>query len=131
MQEIPPSSAPAAMQREEDEGVLLPSLTMSQDTIASTRGSFVPITPAASRSSRKRTYEEEIEEDLDAYFDDDEWEEPEAVTTNDMRAVRPMARMKASLQKAVTDGGVSVVRGDDFDEAAFLVPPDGMDTDDS
>lgn len=120
------------MQTEDDERDILPSLTVSQDSILSAQGSFMSTRPAALGASRKRTYEEEIEEDLDAYFDD-EWEGAGVVATDDVRAVRPMARMKQSLQKAATDGlaSVNVVRADDFDEAAFLVPPEGMDMDGS
>lgn len=128
-QEMPPSSAPAVMQADEEDEDVLPGLTTSQSTIPSTQGNFVSTTSSASGSSRKRTHEEEIEDDLDAYFDVDVATEPAAASMPG--GVRPMARMKPSLRKAGTDGMVRVVREDDFDEAAFLVPPDGMDMDEA
>lgn len=127
--EVPPSSAPAAMQteteEESDSDNLPPGMTMSQTTLSSTQGSFMSSASAPFGASRKRSYDEEVEDDLDAYFDDmDATEQAEQPKYS-----RPMARIKSALRKAATDGMVGVVGGDDFEEAAFLAPPVGMDLD--
>lgn len=129
-QEIPPSSAPAAMQTDVDEDEALPRLTMSQTTVPSTQGSFASTTSATIAPNRKRTFEEEIEDELDGYFDEEEVvEDDESDTIITPRFVRPKAVMKGSSRKAVTNSLVHQLVGDDFDEAPFL-EPDGMDVDD-
>ena len=126
-QELPPSSAPAAMQTAEEDEDDLPGLTMSQSTVPSSQGSFASPAPAISGASRKRTYEDEIEEEMDAFFDDPEI--VESVTPNMPRTARPMAKAKAPLRKVATVGVPGVVGVDDFDDAAFLVPRDSMGMD--
>ena len=71
--------------------------------------------------SNKRSYEEDIEEDLDAYFDEVEAEEHMVPVQG-----RRIARLKNSPQKQF-NGGVGVytsaggIKGD-FEEAPFLAP---------
>ncbi|KAK5166629.1 uncharacterized protein LTR77_008173 [Saxophila tyrrhenica] len=103
-QELPTSSAPAAMQTD-DEG--LPGLMGSQTA-----------------PSRKRGYEEEAEEEMDAFFD--EVEVAEAMEQQALPAGRPMANLKGTA----SGGAVRIVGGDDFEEAGFLAPLDGMEVDD-
>lgn len=76
--------------------------------------------------SNKRSYEEDIEQDLDAYFDEVEAEEQMTPVEG-----RRIARLKNSPQKQA-NGGVDVyissevaVAGD-FEDAPFLAP---METD--
>jgi hypothetical protein len=105
----------------------VPSLTMSQSTLPSTQGSFVSSTSAQS-GSRKRTYEEETEEEIDAFFDEVEVQNAaEAVEQQMVRDDRPIARMKGKSNlpdKGRSAGAVRVVGEDDFEEAAFLAPMD-------
>ena len=75
---------------------------------------------AAPDLSNKRSYEEDIEEDLDAYFDEVEAEEQVAPVEG-----RRIARLKNSPRKQI-NGSVDVytspgVEGD-FEEAPFLAP---------
>ena len=116
----PSSSAPADL-GDEDE---MPDLTMSQYTLPSTQGSFGANEKAFRSNRRKRTYEEEVEDDLDAFFDD------LGDGAGELRVERPIARMKVQGRK----GGDAVVqaapaRGFDFEDAVFLVPQEGMDVD--
>ena len=119
-QENPASSAPAAMETdEEDQMEDVPELTMSQSTLPSTQESLMSV---QSTMGRKRSYEEEIEGEMDAYFD-----EVGSSGSNGLQVPqfdRPMARMRKSPRIAAT-------HADDFDEAAFLTPPDGMDMDET
>jgi len=77
---------------------------------------------AVSEMSNKRSYEEDIEEDLDAYFDEVEAEEQMAAVEG-----RRIARLKNSPQKQA-NGGVDVYSSSggavagDFEEAPFLAP---------
>lgn len=76
---------------------------------------------AAPELSNKRSYEEDIEEDLDAYFDEVEAEEQMAPVEG-----RSIARLKNSPHKQ-TIGGVGVYNSNcgidgDFEEAPFLAP---------
>lgn len=132
VQEIPSSSAPAELEMEgEEDEEDVPELMQSQRTFTSTQGSFVSSMGAgdAAGASRKRTYEDEVEEGMDAYFD--EIEADEALETHRHALDRPMARMKGSGAKGsvriVANDGFS--RVDDFEEAPFLTPPDRMDID--
>lgn len=77
---------------------------------------------AAPGLSNKRSYDEDIEEDLDAYFDEVEAEEQMAPVHG-----RQIARLKNSPRKqanvgvdASTSSGVEVAG--DFEEAPFLAP---------
>lgn len=117
-QEVPSSYAPATMGGTDD----LPGLNVSQSTLSSTSGSFAINETARAANNRKRTYEEEVEEDLDAYFDDIDAEPAGAPTQ------RPIAKMKQQSRNGGQDAGVrrSV---NDFEDAVFLAPQDGMDVD--
>lgn len=128
-QELPPSSAPAAMQADDDSEDDAPHLTTSQSTIPSTQGSFTSSTTAISSASRKRAYEDEIEDDLDAYFDAQDFDDFESSTHTTMLPVRPIARLKWTAERASGAETVRVTRDDDFNDAAFLVQPESMDMD--
>ena len=120
--QVVPSSAPAVMQREEVylAGELeVPGLTMSQSTPSSTQESFGSSGSAPS-GNRKRTYEDETEVEIDAYFD--ELEADEAVEQQMVRDDRPIASMKGKSDKGRPTGAVRVVGEDDFEDAAFLAP---------
>ena len=101
----------------------VPDPSFSQSTFASTQDSFT--SPHVTGSgSRKRTYEEEAEEEMDAFFGEVEAEE----AMQQLR--RPIARMKERSGKAKVElgGSVRIVGEDDFGEAGFLAPMevDGM-----
>ena len=53
----------------------------------------------------------------------------ETIETYDRQVERPMARLKSSSRKPAALGMVRVVGEDDFAEASFLIPSDGMDMD--
>ena len=95
----------------------VPDPSFSQSTFASTQDSFT--SPHVTGSgSRKRTYEEEAEEEMDAFFGEVEPEEA-------MRQLhRPVARTRGRSGKAKVElgGPVRVVGVDDFGEAEFLAP---------
>lgn len=119
----PPSSAPPAFPTgDEAPGSSMPGLSMSQTTLPSTQSSA---TSPAPKTTKKRSYDEEIEDDLDAYFDEVEAEEQRTPV-----AARRIAKLKNSPRKQIVapadefafTGGVE----GDFEEAAFLVP---METD--
>jgi hypothetical protein len=116
-QEVPPSSAPAVMMRNESE-MDVPGLSFSQSTFVSTQENFT----STGSGSRKRSYEEEAEEEMDAFFDEVEAEEGfEELTSRDER---PIARMKGRSAKAKVEvgGPVRVFGENDFEEADFLAP---------
>jgi hypothetical protein len=104
-----------------EDGMEVPGLSMSQDTLLSMQGSF-----ASSRTgegvSRKRTYEEETEDEIDAFFNDIEAEEVEERQM--VQGERRIARMKRTSDKPRMGGPVRIVGEDDFEEAAFLAPMD-------
>ncbi|TKA63902.1 hypothetical protein B0A55_10943 [Friedmanniomyces simplex] len=114
------SSAPAAVGMEEVGDVFdVPGLTASHQTISSTQGSFTSLASSNGAPSKKRTFEEEIEGDMDAFFD-----EVDAMDTT--MAGRVIARPKASFRRAATDEKMPAVDGEDFEDedAAFLAPMD-------
>jgi hypothetical protein len=135
-QEVVSSSAPAVMHRmhrmhrevvDVEGDMEVPSLTMSQSTLPSTQGSFA-LSGVSQSGSRKRMYEEEAEEEIDAFFDEVEAQNAaEAVEQQMVRDDRPIARMKGKSNlpdKGRSAGAVRVVGEDDFEEAAFLAPMD-------
>ncbi|KAK4542668.1 hypothetical protein LTR36_006240 [Oleoguttula mirabilis] len=111
---MPSSSAPSAVQTGGD---AVPALSMSQNTLASSQNTFLFTPPSDVGVSKKRTYEEEIEEDIDAFFD----EVDNPATT---RKTRVMVKAKASLRRAATAPGIGTVDAGDFDDASFLAPMD-------
>ena len=115
--DAPPSSAPPAFSTGRDS---MPGLTLSQSTLPSTQGSIAP--NAAPELSNKRSYDEDIEDDLDTYFEEVEAEE-QMVPVEERR----IAKLKNSPQKQAiggigmyTSAGVAVAG--DFEEAPFLAP---------
>lgn len=121
-QALSPSSAPAGFGgsiADEDD---MPDLMMSQSTMSPTQTSFGINQEAFAGNSRKRGYEEEVEDDLDAYFDLVDCEPTSTL------AHRPIARMKQPMKAEVR---VQIVGadGNDFEDAMFLRGPEGMDVD--
>lgn len=78
--------------------------------------------PPSYKAPKKRTYEEEMDD-----FDDAILDEMEASEGQVAQRMRPMARMKSTPKNAVQSQGVRIFGNDDFEDAAFLVPDDGMD----
>ncbi|KAK5111449.1 hypothetical protein LTR62_004901 [Meristemomyces frigidus] len=112
----PPSSAPAIMGRGDMDDGDEPDLTMSQRTMDCTPGVYIfGLGSAANASTKKRTFEEEIEEELDAFFDD--------VKTDDLPVtVRPIAKVKFSVRSPTMEK-IPIIQGDhDFEDAGFLAP---------
>lgn len=118
---VPPSSAPANMQTDDDERIeTVPALSISQATVVSSQGSLISRSLSAGISSKKRTFEEEIEEDMDNCF-----EEVEAL--DEAIVCRQMSRSKANLRKPAADGLlVAGSSAGDFSDAdaEFLAPMD-------
>ncbi|KAK3671026.1 hypothetical protein LTR78_009144 [Recurvomyces mirabilis] len=115
----PPSSAPPATRRgyNQDEDSI-PGLSMSQQTLPSTQGSYMSAVAATVLvPSKKRTFDEEMEEDMDALFDD--MEAADSSTT-----IRLIAKSKSSLRRAATNSMLGSEHGNDFEEAGFLAPMD-------
>lgn len=126
-QAVPPSSAPAVMERYYEDDDEVPSVTMSQSTLASIQSSSTSFAPQPEHR-RKRTYEEEIEDDLDSFFDDGE--ESGVLDDQPLWTERPIAKMKVPVQKAGANRRVRILGDDDFEDANFLAPPEhGMDID--
>ena len=136
----PPSSAPASFVRQKElqpfcglhtvgglatqshsQDILPPPLTYSQETAPSTTSSFASMTATAgpSLSTKKRSYDDEIEEELDAFFDE---EVPQAVEPTPRSIAKPRGRVKTS-----PTGTLGFVKSDfdDYD-VGFLQP---METD--
>ncbi|KAF7195693.1 hypothetical protein HII31_03011 [Pseudocercospora fuligena] len=119
VQETPSSSAPAAMRQYGDyENEARPSLSMSQSTFPSTQSSFMSTT--SSLSTKKRAYEDEAENEMDAFFD-----ESEDAVSQEPDAPRPIARMRSRTRKNNSSNFVQIMNDNgDFEEAAFLMPMD-------
>ena len=128
-QNIPSSSAPAVLESSEDDDDFLPDLMMSQSTLASTQGSFSYGTNTADPINRKRGYEEDMEEDMDAFFDEYDASFADALTINE-NASRHTTRIKLPMRNARGTTAVHIAGVDDFDEASFLEPLEVMDVDD-
>lgn len=117
----PPSSAPPAFPAGDEAPSSIPGLSMSQTTLPSTQSSAISPAPKA---TNKRSFDEEIEDDLDAYFDEVEAEEQKTPVV-----ARRIAKLKNSPRKQIVAPAGGVFTGGvegDFEEAAFLVP---METD--
>ncbi|KAK0944280.1 hypothetical protein LTR48_001057 [Friedmanniomyces endolithicus] len=113
---MPSSSAPAAAGVGQAYGKAdTPGLTSSQHTISSTQSSFASLASPGGVPSKKRTFEEEMEDDLDVYFD-------EVDAVDSAMAVRVIAKPKASLRRVATDEHMQATDGQDFDDAVFLAP---------
>ncbi|EMC92202.1 hypothetical protein BAUCODRAFT_38223 [Baudoinia panamericana UAMH 10762] len=112
---VPPSSAPPVLQRDEEH---LPALTTSQLTLpSSTQSSFGSTSAPETNGTKKRTFEDEMEDDLDELFDEMDAAGPSS-------SIRRLAKPKATLRRAATDGVLLDVGHEDFEEAAFLAPMD-------
>jgi hypothetical protein len=73
------------------------------------------------QARRKRTFEEEMEDDMDAFFNEEEDD------LGSVPAGRTIAKPRSSVRRAVSDGIMLDGGGGDFEDAAFLAP---MDVDD-
>lgn len=125
---MPASSAPAAMQGQEDEEPVMPGLSMSQSTLSGTQGSFGDSGRGSGVAAhKKRGFEEDIEDDMDDYFD--EVDSLDVSKSGYGGAERPMARLKGAMKGTASAVTVRGVGDDDFEEAGFLAPRDGMDVD--
>jgi len=114
--EPPPSSAPAAFGTVDQGFYAMPGLSLSQGTIASTQGSLSSFAADHVSGTKKRTYEEEGEEDMDTFFDEIDTEEQQSSV-----AARRIAQPRGMLKQAATAGRVAIA-DDDFEDAAFLAP---------
>ena len=117
----PPSSAPPAFQDGNGDAGSMPGLSMSQ----SSSTSMLPLSSSTPKATYKRSYDDDTEGGVDAYFDEVEAEEQKVSVET-----RRIARLKNSPRKQVA-GRVAVfnpaVGGEgDFEDAAFLAP---METD--
>jgi hypothetical protein len=120
-QEVPSSSAPAALETDADLDEAVPGMTWSQSTITSTQSSFLSSTSSWHSFSRKRTYEDEAEDEMDVFFDEMDAEDEQQRSA----PTRPIARMRGCVNRKT----VQVVGEDDFEDADFLAPLDGMEVD--
>ncbi|KAM0714084.1 hypothetical protein Q7P37_011048 [Cladosporium fusiforme] len=113
----PPSSAPAAFPNSDNINSSMPGLSMSQSTLSSTQSSIASTIPG-NKATNKRTYDEEVEDDMDAYFDEVEAEEQTAPVES-----RRIAKLRRSPRKEApgTFTFTNSIEGD-FEEAPFLVP---------
>jgi hypothetical protein len=113
----PPSSAPPAFYTGSEGDTSVPGLSLSQSSSLST----LPPFSSVPQTANKRAYDDDAEDDVDAYFD-----EVEAEEENVPVETRRIARLKNSPRKQVA-GRLAVfnsaigVEGD-FEEAAFLAP---------
>ena len=98
----------------------MPDLSMSQTTIPSTQGSFMSLSSDTS-ANKKRTYEDDIEDDMDDLFENVETEVTE----------RRIAKLKSSHRRMAEGGAAvrAVAAGFDFEDAGFLAPMDVDDAD--
>jgi hypothetical protein len=118
MQQYPISSAPGVvMGSYEEEYEHMPDLSFSQETLASSQRSslFVDEEPP----TRKRTYEDEVEDDMDALFGSMNSEHEVLAHTSVLP--RPIATPRTSRKPAPPTQAATMIAGD-FDEASFLTP---------
>ncbi|KAK5134525.1 hypothetical protein LTR08_006442 [Meristemomyces frigidus] len=111
---VPTSSAPPVFQTHDRGYGDVPALSWSQSTPASTQNSILPSAPSAEGGGKKRSYEEETEDNLDAFFVDVAAAETQPTT-------RLTAKPKASLRRGAKEHAFGA---GDFDDATFLAPMD-------
>ncbi|KAI7365626.1 hypothetical protein KC354_g4749 [Hortaea werneckii] len=120
------SSFRGAQEDEEDEEEEdVPGLTWSQETVGSSQGSLVGSGfgmgagyAGLQTESKKRTYDEEMEEEMDAYFEGGAGEAAEMGQVG--VAGRKIAKPRGAVGKK--GGNVSGGAEGDFEEASFLAP---------
>jgi hypothetical protein len=113
----PPSSAPPAFHTGYEGTASTPGLSMSQSSSASTPS----LSSSALQTANKRAYNNDAEDDVDAYFDEVEAEEENApVVMRRIARLRNLSRKQVAGRMAVFDSAAGVK--DDFEEAAFLAP---------
>jgi hypothetical protein len=123
MQQLPTSSAPAiVMGSYEEEYERMPDLSFSQETLASSqRSSWLLVEEPP---SRKRTYEDEVEDDMDALFEG--MHSQDEVLTHSSVLPRLIATPRTSRKPALS-GQAAMMTSGDFDEASFLTPMEVME----
>ncbi|KAF1819877.1 uncharacterized protein K489DRAFT_373103 [Dissoconium aciculare CBS 342.82] len=122
MQQMPASSAPAAvMDTYELDFEHMPDLSGSQITLSSSQESFGPVEEP---SNRKRTYEDEVEDGMDALFED--MHAPDIIHHQMPGVSRPIAKPR-NLRKTAISDQPAVINPGDFDEAPFLTPMEVVD----
>lgn len=111
-------------EEDEEEGEV-PGLTWSQETVGSSQGSLVGSVfglgdwyAGLQTESKKRTFDEEMEEEMDAYFDGGAGEATEMgqVGVAGRKIAKPRGAVGRKGEKG--SGGVE----GDFEEASFLAP---------
>lgn len=125
------SSAPGDIQDwEEMDDDDVPGLSFSQDTFSSSQNSSVGVSQQFNGSAKKRSYEDEVENDMDAFFEEANAADADADAGACLDISRPIARIKGSApRKSAQTNVVRIFGTDDFEEAAFLAPIDGMEVD--
>ncbi|KAI7090393.1 hypothetical protein KC356_g1517 [Hortaea werneckii] len=121
------SSFGGAQEGEEEDEEDVPGLTWSQETVGSSQGSLVGSGFALGdrfgglpMESKKRTYDEEMEEEMDAYFEDGG---REAAGMGQFGvAGRKIAKPRGTAARKGGNGSGGVE--EDFEEASFLAPMD-------
>jgi len=109
----PPSSAPPVFQI----ATSVPGLSMSQ----SSSGPTLPLSSSALQTANKRAYDDDAEDDVDAYFDEVEAEEGNVpIETRRFARLKDSPRKQVAGRLAVFNSAVGVEG--DFEEAAFLAP---------
>ncbi|KAI6877040.1 hypothetical protein KC334_g17856, partial [Hortaea werneckii] len=114
---------------EEDEEEDVPGLTWSQETVGSSQGSLMG--PGLGMGdgyarlqteSKKRTYDEEMEEEMDAYFEGGAGEATEMGQVG--VAGRKIAKPRGAVGRKGGNANASGGAEGDFEEASFLAPMD-------
>ncbi|KAI7649465.1 hypothetical protein KC318_g17163, partial [Hortaea werneckii] len=123
------SSFGGAQVDEEDEEEDVPGLTWSQETVGSSQGSLMG--PGLGMGdgyarlqteSKKRTYDEEMEEEMDAYFEGGAGEATEMGQVG--VAGRKIAKPRGAVGRKGGNANASGGAEGDFEEASFLAPMD-------
>jgi hypothetical protein len=123
MQQFPTSSAPMiVMGSNEEDYEQMPDLSFSQDTLTSSQRSswFMVEEPP----TRKRTYEDEVEDDMDALFEG--MHSQDKLPAPSSALPRPIATPRTARKSAHPSQAAMMISGD-FDEASFLTPMEVMD----
>ncbi|KAI7410707.1 hypothetical protein KC332_g6257 [Hortaea werneckii] len=121
------SSFGGAQEDEEEDEEDVPGLTWSQETVESSQGSLMGAGFAmgggysgSQIESKKRTYDEEMEEEMDAYFEDGAGEAADMGQFG--VAGRKIAKPRGAVRRKGGNGSEGVEG--DFEEASFLAPMD-------
>ncbi|KAH9827422.1 Ribonucleotide reductase inhibitor [Teratosphaeria destructans] len=96
------------------------AFTIAAPTVSTSASAFAMSTNIESR--KKRSYDDDVEDKMDAFFDGADMED----ATASLPQRRPIAKPRASLKRTTFDSGVFMGEDedDDFEEATFLAPMD-------